>query len=483
MLSQSYLDTLLSRIDLVEYIGQFVSLNRAGSKYKGLCPFHEEKSPSFVVAPTHYHCYGCNVHGNAFEFVMAREGLDFMSAVKQLADRAGMAVPSPRESSEKHEQADMREVLDWASAEFHRLLYHSPSAQAAWTELGRRDIESDTILRFRLGFAPDAWRTLSDSDRFHPFKLAKAGLAVKPERGAYYDLFRNRLIFPILDSRGRVIGFGGRRLSDDGAKYINSPETPLYRKSEELFGIHQALPSIRKTNEVIVAEGYFDVLTPAQNGVENVVAPCGTALTIEQVRRLLVLADNLVMCFDGDAAGAKATWRSVELLLPEVQDRHTIRLVSLPAEHDPDSLVREQGPETFRQIIDNSPTMIQFILQELATRRPHAEAEAQALIWAGTLWRKFSAPIQAELFRKAIQQLFGLTDGDFHRLIGARTPPGDEGLWPCPCCGQTAAHRILDADQKIRVACGNCGITTPAYDNEDSARQHWNRRERRPART
>jgi DNA primase len=364
MLSQSFLDDLLTRIDLVEYIGRFVSLNRAGAKHKGLCPFHEEQSPSFVVASTHYHCYGCGAHGNAFDFVMERDGLDFISTVKQFADRAGIAVPGPRERAEKDERADMREVLDWASAEYHRHLYHSPTSQAAWSELDRRDIESDTILRFRLGFAPDAWRTLSDSDKFHPYKLSRVGLAVKPDRGGYYDVFRNRLIFPILDIRGRVIGFGGRRLGDDGAKYINSPETPLYRKSEELFGIHLALPSIRKANEVIVAEGYFDVLTPAQHGIENIVAPCGTALTIEQARRLLVLADNLVICFDGDQAGAKATWRSVEMLLPEVQDRHTVRLVRMPTGHDPDSLVRSDGSNAFRQLIDNSPTMMKFILGE-----------------------------------------------------------------------------------------------------------------------
>lgn len=477
VIDQTYIDNLLEHIDLPDYIGeQMVLVARAGV-HDGLCPFHSEKSPSFKVYADHYHCFGCGAHGNAIQFAMAHRGLSFQEAVTTLASHAGLPAPENKPSTPTNQVGDpMVDTLSKACALYQTLLL-GESGQSALAELTGRGVDEDTIMRFGIGFAPEAWGTLTDDKRFKRTHLLSTGLAVE-RRGkkGCYDFFRNRLMFPVRDVRGQVIGFGGRRIGADGPKYLNSPETPLYAKGNVLFGLPQARAAIRQQQSVIVCEGFFDVVIPAQHGLEHIVSTCGTALTEGQIELLLSLADKIVLCFDGDAAGSKATWRAAELLTGMVSDHHEVRLCRLPEGHDPDSLVRAQGVDAFRQCIDASPTLTTYLVSTITRGARVPEARARALTMVAELWRRFTAPALATFFRQYACEALQLTSEQFDALSGPAQVLSPPHLRPCPCCGH--APVIESVQDKHQVRCTICALTTAPSPITDTCISAWNRRTR-----
>ena len=475
VIEQSVIDDVLARVDLSDFIGETVELVQRSGNHEGLCPFHSEKTPSFKVFADHYRCFGCQAHGNAIAFAMEKFGMPFPEALRLLASRVGVELKAEKVNLAPDPLAAERDVLRRACAKYQQLLLADASAMA---ELATRGIEDDAIIRFGIGFAPDAWGTLTDDRLFKWDKLLATGLAVqRREKKGCYDFFRNRILFPVRDEGGDVIGFGGRRIGEDGPKYLNTPETALYQKGRELFGLPQARASIRMSRAVIVAEGFFDVMVPSQAGIENIVSTCGTALTDEQIELILSLADRVFLCFDGDAAGAKATWRAAEMLVPLVTDQHEIRLCRLPEGEDPDSFVRKFGSDRFREVLDGAPTLAAYLVGELTRGARIPEARARAMTMAVSLWRRFSAPGMGVFFKQYLCESLQLSSDEFARLSGSTpTRSGDSALRACPCCGGAADSENL-ADGH-RIACLQCGLSTPSLATCEEARFRWNRRER-----
>ena len=346
-------------------VSRKVKLARSGKSWKGCCPFHGEKSPSFYVYDDGYHCFGCGAHGDAIGFVMQTEGAGFIEAVERLAGEAGLEVPkpSPQAAEAERERLDLTGVLDLAVASFTRRL-HEREGQEALAYLRGRGLNDDTIARFGLGWSGEGRGSLvAELGRagIDPARMAEAGLLQSRDDGAVRELFYNRVMFPIRDRRGRTISFGGRALGDAKPKYINGPETAVYSKSRTLYALDLAREGVRKSQHgAIVAEGYMDVIALHQAGFAGAVAPCGTALTAGQLEELWRLADAPVLCFDGDAAGARAAARAAEVALPLIAPDRTLSLATMPAGEDPDSLVRRGGPSAFAAV--------------LAAKRPLAEA-------------------------------------------------------------------------------------------------------------
>lgn len=477
VIDPTYIDNVLERIDLPDYIGEQIVLVARTGVHVGLCPFHSEKSPSFMVYADHYHCFGCGVHGNAIQFAMGHRGLSFQEAVATLAAYAGLPFPEDNQGKPSHQGGDpLAETLSKACALYQTLLL-GESGQSALAELTGRGVDEDTIMRFGIGYAPEAWGTLTDNKQFKRPHLLTTGLAVerRAKKGCY-DFFRNRLMFPVREARGQVIGFGGRRIGQEGPKYLNSPETPLYAKGNVLFGLPQARAAIRQQQSVIVCEGFFDVVIPAQHGLENIVSTCGTALTEGQIELLLSLTDKIVLCFDGDAAGAKATWRAAELLTGMVSDHHEIHLCRLPEGHDPDSLVRAQGVEAFRQCIAASPTLTTYLVNTITRGARVPESRARALTMVADLWRRFTAPALATFFRQYACEALQLTGEQFDALSGPVQVLSPPHLRPCPCCGH--APLIESSQDQHRVLCSTCALSTAPSPATDICISAWNRRTR-----
>ena len=479
MIPQHVIDTILQSVDLPDFIGETVALAKKSGAYEGLCPFHTEDTPSFRVYPDHYHCYGCGAHGNALEFLMEKQGLSFPEAVRALASRSGIPIPAskPAQESAPDQLSGVRDVLRRACAKYQQLLL-GPSGGPGMSVLNERGIDDDTIIRYGIGFAPEAWGTLTNDRTFRWEPLIAAGLATpKREKKGCYDFFRNRVLFPIRSDSGDVIAFGGRRVGDDGPKYLNTAETELYTKGSVLFGMQQAKQAIRMTRSIIVCEGFFDVITPAQVGIEHIVSTCGTALTDTQAELVLSVADRVFFCFDGDGAGLKATWRAAEMLAPLASDRHEIRLCRLPAEEDPDSYVRKYGADAFKEVLDQAPTLTAYLIGEITRGAKIPEARAKSLAVASSIWRRFSAPGLKVFFRQYACEALQLSPEEFDRLAAtAPARPGDASIRACPCCG--CDGELITEENGHRVACGQCQLTTKLAATADDARNLWNRRER-----
>lgn len=404
MIPQSFIHDLTMRADIVEIVGRYVQLKKAGINYKGLCPFHGEKSPSFIVSPTRqtYHCFGCGVHGNAVGFLMEHLGMGFVEAVKDLAQQCGMVVPEDDETPEERErakaqkekQATLTDVLARAADHYRKQLKGSPRAI---DYLKRRGLTGEICARFGMGYAPEGWRGLASVfPRYDDPLLSESGLVIvqgadegKSEaEQKRYDRFRDRIMFPIRSVQGEVIGFGGRVLDKGEPKYLNSPETPVFVKGRELYGLFEARSAIRSSGYVLVVEGYMDVVALAQLGLPHAVATLGTACTAEHVHKLLRHTEQVVFSFDGDAAGRRAAARALEAALPHATDTRNIKFLFLPTEHDPDSYVREFGPEAFEQCVAQAvPLSRQFVEHasegcDLST----AEGRARLLSQAKPLW-------------------------------------------------------------------------------------------------
>jgi len=369
-----FIDELLTRTDIVDVIDARVPLKKAGKDYKACCPFHEEKTASFTVSADKqfFHCFGCGVHGTAIGFLMDYEHMSFVEAVEELARRAGLAVP--REGgvaveSAKDDGADLLDLLREATRFYRLQLREHPQSGRAVDYLKGRGITGEIAHEFGLGFAPDGWDNLLrvlGKDEASRDALARAGLAVKKENGGYYDRFRDRIMFPIEDYRGRVVGFGGRVLDKGEPKYLNSPETALFHKGRELYGLHHAREAVKRENRVLVVEGYMDVVMLAQFGVDFAVATLGTATTRDHLERLFRHAPEVVFSFDGDRAGREAAWRALENALPVLREGRQISFLFLPEGEDPDTLVRKEGREAFLARLKQAVPLPDYLFDALS---------------------------------------------------------------------------------------------------------------------
>ncbi len=383
MIPQGFIQDLLARVDIVEVVGRSVQLKKGGQNYLGLCPFHGEKSPSFTVSPSKqfYHCFGCGAHGSAIGFLMEQRGLSYVEAIRELAQQAGMQVP---ETSERGRDAAgklgaLSDLLKKAADFYRAQLKDSP---LAIEYLKGRSLTGPTAARFALGYSPDAWQPLrAVFETYEDPRLVETGLVISDE-GKRYDRFRGRIMFPIRNSRGNFIGFGARILGAGEPKYLNSPETPLYHKGQELYGLFEARESIRQTGRAIVCEGYLDVIQLAQGGFGEAVAALGTAVTSAHVGTLMRTTDHVIFAFDGDAAGRKAARRALEATLPVIADTKRASFVLLPEGEDPDSLVQHGGAAAFERELVKALPLSRFFIECLSWGRSFASAEDRAAMVA-----------------------------------------------------------------------------------------------------
>jgi DNA primase len=410
----AFIQDLLSRVDIVEVVGRHVQLKKSGLNFSGLCPFHAEKSPSFTVTPTKqfYHCFGCGANGNVIRFLTEYVGMPFVEAVKDLAQQVGMTVPeddsSPAEreraAAQKQRQATLSDVLAKAAEHYRRQLKDNPRAI---DYLKGRGLSGEVAAQFGLGYAPEGWRGLASVfPSYDDPLLEECGMVIVKDvddavagpsagvpdgRGALsgkrYDRFRDRIMFPIRSVQGEVIGFGGRVLDRGEPKYLNSPETPVFSKGRELYGLHEARAALRQRGYALVVEGYMDVVALAQSGFGNAVATLGTACTAEHVQKLFRFTESVVFSFDGDKAGRRAARRALEACLPQMSDDKTIKFLFLPQEHDPDSFVREQGAEAFERCVAQAVPLSRQLVEaagdgcdlDTAEGRAHMLANAKAM--------------------------------------------------------------------------------------------------------
>ncbi len=372
---QTFIQELIARADVVEIVGRYVQLKKGGANFMGLCPFHGEKSPSFSVSPAKqfYHCFGCGKNGNAISFLMEHAGMTFIEAVKDLAQQFGMQVPeddaSPqdraRAAEQREKQATLTDVLEKAGEAWRKHLKNTPHAVEY---LKGRGLSGEVAKQFGLGYAPEGWRTLASVfPNYDDPLLAESGLVITnaDEDGGEekrYDRFRDRIMFPIRNVKGECIGFGGRVLGDEKPKYLNSPETPVFSKGRELYGLFEARSALREQGYVLVTEGYMDVVALAQLGFPNAVATLGTACTPEHVQKLFRFTDAVVFSFDGDAAGRRAARKALDGALPYASDVRSVKFLFLPAEHDPDSFIREHGKEAFARYVGEALPLSRFLV-------------------------------------------------------------------------------------------------------------------------
>ena len=372
---QSFIDELLARSDIVEIVGSRVQLKKAGREWKACCPFHNEKTPSFWVSPDKqfYHCFGCGAHGTALGFMIEHDRLAFPDAVEELASRLGLTVPREDDGRGPREKTgeEAYELMGAVAQFFRDCLRETPKAREY---LENRGLTSDSIHKFAVGYAPNAWDAVlkrfgGNDDAVK--QLAQVGLIIErsgDRAGGYYDRFRDRIMFPIRDARGRVIAFGGRVIDQGEPKYLNSPETPLFHKGRELYGLYEARQSLRQLDRLLVVEGYVDVVRLAQAGILYGVATLGTATTPEHLNRLFRLTSEVVFCFDGDRAGRTAAWRALENALPHAREGRQLRFLFLPECHDPDTLVAEEGKEAFELRVAGAMPLSEFVVRQLAAQ-------------------------------------------------------------------------------------------------------------------
>ena len=437
MIPKSFVQELLNRVDIVDVIEGYMSLKRAGSNLVACCPFHSEKSPSFTVSQTKqfYHCFGCGAHGSSIGFLMEHSGMTFVEAVKDLAARAGMQVPesapdprgarSAREAAgdgmpneavaEAATTAELADVLQHA-AQFYKTELKKSERAVAY--LKGRGLTGEIAARFGLGYAPAGWQSLASAfEHYQSQALVEAGLVIQGEEGKRYDRFRDRIMFPIANQRGQIIGFGGRVMDKSEPKYLNSPETPLFEKGHELYGLFQARQGIRTAGRVVVVEGYMDVVALAQYGVTYAVATLGTATTPWHVQKLLRQTDEVVFCFDGDAAGRRAAWRALENSLEQLQDGKQVKFLFLPDGDDPDSYVRKAGREAFETLIAGALPLSEFGIKALSDPVDMGTAEGRAKFLQGAkpLVKQIAAPMLGLMLRRRIAELGGLSEAELNQ--------------------------------------------------------------------
>jgi DNA primase len=433
VIPESFIQELLARVEIVDVIERYVPLKKGGANYQACCPFHSEKTPSFTVSPSKqfYHCFGCGAHGSALGFLMQYSGLGFIEAVEELAHSAGMQVPrvSERIQTDRARKAPLTELMLRAARFYKEQLKASPKAI---DYLKGRGLTGEIAARFGLGYAPDEWQGLEHvfPDYRDP-ALVECGLVIENEQGRRYDRFRDRIMFPILGQRGNVIGFGGRVLGQGEPKYLNSPETPLFEKGRELYGLVQARQAIRDEDTVIVVEGYMDVVGLAQLGVGNVVASLGTATTGHNAQRLLRQANRVIFCFDRDSAGDRAARRAMENSLEFLEDGKRVDILQMPGNQDPDEYIREHGKKAFDDLVTSGTTPLsEFLIREV--RKPAgesldkqfnlatAEGRAQLIREAKPLLQRIAAPVLRTQVVKVVAGLAELSQAEAEAQCGLK---------------------------------------------------------------
>ncbi|OAM52268.1 DNA primase [Methylovorus sp. MM2] len=448
MIPESFIQELLNRVDIVNVVDRTVPLKKAGANYMACCPFHNEKSPSFTVSPTKqfYHCFGCGAHGTAVGFLMEHQGLSFVEAINELAKQVGMIVPQETRDNNETNQAykkampGLQEAMQQAS-DYYRV--ELKKSQRAIEYLKGRGLSGQIAARFQMGYSPAGWQNLASVFSDYQSEMLKtSGLVIDNDQGRRYDRFRDRVMFPIHDQKGQIIGFGGRVLTtgadetagvfpageaaeaarssvNDGPKYLNSPETPLFQKGHELYGLYLARRAIRDAGRVLVVEGYMDVVALAQYGIEYAVAALGTATTPQHITKLMRQTDEIVFCFDGDSAGQRAAWRAAMNALPALTDGLRLSFLFLPKEHDPDSYVREFGKEAFEAAMQTAMPLSQYIIQYLSAENKlqSQEDKVQFLNEAEPILKQIQAPRLALLLRKRVAELADISMDEMSSMI------------------------------------------------------------------
>ncbi|OFZ88208.1 MAG: DNA primase [Betaproteobacteria bacterium RBG_16_64_18] len=458
MIPDSFKQDLLNRVDIVDLVERHVRLKKAGANFVACCPFHNEKSPSFTVSPSKqfYHCFGCGAHGNAISFVMEYQGLGYVEAVKELADSAGMKLPEFERwggaSKAESEGTDLYAVMKQAEQYYREQLKNAPAAIAY---LKGRGLTGTVAARFAIGYAPDGWQNLQAVFPDYAARALKdCGLVIDGEGGRRYDRFRDRIMFPILNQRGSVIGFGGRVLGEGEPKYLNSPETPLFEKGRELYGLSQARTAVREAGRVVVVEGYMDVVALAQHGIEYAVATLGTATSPTHVQKLFRQTDEIVFCFDGDAAGRRAAWHALEVSLPVLADQKAVKFLFLPAEDDPDSYVRAHGRQAFERLLAEARPLSEFFLAELRSRVDMATLEgcSRLIHEAKPLLKRIAAPALQLQLLKQVAQASGVTQEEAGRLTEIRGAAPGRPVRSAPPKGPDRAMLNRKLDREL-LAC------------------------------
>lgn len=436
LIPQSFIDDLLNRTDIVDVVGSRVQLKKTGKNYSACCPFHNEKTPSFSVSPDKqfYYCFGCGAGGNALGFLMDHDKLDFPQAVEELAQRAGLDVPREESRGQRTRQpvdSPLYPLMEAACEYYRNALRQHGARRIAVDYLKSRGLSGEIARDFGIGFAPPGWDNLLkhlDGDGLQQKALIDAGLLIEnAETGRRYDRFRDRIMFPIRDSRGRVIAFGGRILGDDKPKYLNSPETPIFHKGKELYGLYEARQHNRDLDEIMVVEGYMDVIALAQQGLRNAVATLGTATSEEHIKRLFRVVPSIVFCFDGDAAGRKAAWRALEATLPSLKDGLRARFLFLPDGEDPDTLVRKEGTDAFlARLQQQARSLADYFFEQLCEEaQPNSlEGKAHLATLATPLIEQVPGVHLRQLMRHQLIQLTGLSEANLAQH--ASTPPQPE---------------------------------------------------------
>ncbi len=423
MIPESFIQDLLNRVDIVDVIDKSVPLRKAGANYTACCPFHNEKSPSFTVSPTKqfYHCFGCGAHGSAISFLMEYEGLSFVDSIHELAKSQGLTVPQTQNTEKKVNKdanQQLQLLLEQAAEYYKAQLKNAPRAVEY---LKQRGLTGKIARKYHIGYAPDGWQNLEGvvKNYEHP-DLITAGLVVKNDSGRRYDRFRDRIMFPIHNLQGQVIGFGGRVINpEDTPKYYNSPETPLFQKGHELYGLFSARRAIRAAQKVLVVEGYMDVVALAQYGIEYAVASLGTATTSFHITKLKRQTNAIVFSFDGDNAGKTAAWRAVSNALDALTDDLQLSFLFLPDDHDPDSYIREHGKAAFESAIELAMPLSEFITHHLCEDNPlkSQEDSVKLLNDAEPILQAIKAPRTALFLRKKIADLAKLSTEEMQSLV------------------------------------------------------------------
>ncbi len=424
LIPQHFIDDLLTRVDIVDIVDSSVPLKKAGRDFKACCPFHDEKSPSFTVSQNKqfYHCFGCGAHGTAISFLMDYNGLDFIEAVEELASRAGVEVPREQGDFNKtKDNSELYELMELVVRHFCQQLRESPDAHRAVDYLKQRGLSGELAKEFELGFAPPGWdillNALGTSDAAKQ-RLAEIGMTLEKDNGGYYDRFRDRVIFPIRDQRGRAIGFGGRVFDDSLPKYLNSPETPIFHKGRELYGLFQARHQLKDMECIYIVEGYMDVLSLAQHGIRNVVASLGTAVTENHLERLFRVCRQIIFCFDGDSAGQKAAWRSMDIALPLLKEGRQVHFMFMPDGEDPDTYVQKHGREKFEDASNYVP-LSNYLIDKFkqGTQLDSREGMGQLVDGIVPLVGKLPAGALRELLIKDIAKLADMNIDSLKNLV------------------------------------------------------------------
>ena len=422
LIPQDFIDDLIARADIVEVVGRRVQLKKAGREFKACCPFHDEKTPSFTVSPAKgfYHCFGCGAHGTAIGFLMEYDHMSFVEAIESLAASMGVDVPRNEGDRPARRYDELFSLLDAVSRFFQACLKDAP---AAVEYVKNRGIDGSTAKRYGIGYAPDGWSNVLDKFGKSPEaveRLLATGLVIAKDNGGHYDRFRDRIVFPIRDARGRTIGFGGRTLGDGEPKYLNSPETVLFHKGRELYGLYEARQALRQIDQLVVVEGYMDTVALARHGIDFVVATLGTATTPEHLNRLFRLTDNVCFAFDGDRAGRQAAWRALENALPEIREGRQIRFLFLPEGHDPDSYVNEFGTDAFLRALDEGVALSGFLIEELAGQVDMTTVDGRARLaeLARPLVNRIPAGVYRELLIESLGEAVGLTAAKLEKMLG-----------------------------------------------------------------